>query len=106
VQGSCECVACLTENRCHDRVRPAKLRARAQGSAAVMVLLDVASGVSRIHASRRVFELLARHDVDLPVIHRRAFPAGAALGVGLGLVVPSGDPTVCERGARECLGAA
>jgi len=47
-----------------------------------MVLLDMAPGVSRIHASRRVFELLARHDVDLPVIHRRAFPAGAAPGPG------------------------
>ncbi len=44
-----------------------------------MLLLDVAPGVSRIHASRRVFELLGRHDVELPVIHRRAFPAGPRL---------------------------
>ena len=49
-----------------------------QGSAAVMLLLDIAPGVSRIHASRRVFELLGRHSIDLPVIHRRSFPAGAA----------------------------
>ncbi|KAK9843665.1 hypothetical protein WJX81_001770 [Elliptochloris bilobata] len=49
-----------------------------QDSAAVMVLLDIAPGVSRVHASRRVFELLGRHSVDLPVIHRRAFPAGTS----------------------------
>lgn len=49
-----------------------------QDSAAVMLLLDIAPGVSRIHASRRVFELLGRHSIDLPVIHRRSFPAGAS----------------------------
>lgn len=64
-------LCCATLSRCGGQ----------QGSAAAMVLLDVAPGVSRIHASRRVFELLGRHDVDLPVIHRRAFPAGPSLSV-------------------------
>jgi (E)-4-hydroxy-3-methylbut-2-enyl-diphosphate synthase len=42
-----------------------------------MALLDVAPGVSRVHASRRFFERLAQHDIDIPVIHRRSFNAGA-----------------------------
>ena len=44
--------------------------------APVLALLEVAAGLSRVHASRRVFELLAEHGVDIPVIHHRAFPAG------------------------------
>ena len=48
-----------------------------QESEAVMALLDIASGVSRVHASRRVFDLLQRHDIDIPVIHQRAFAPGA-----------------------------
>ncbi len=36
-----------------------------------MVLLNVAPNVSRLHASRRVFELLRQHNIDLPVIHYR-----------------------------------
>ena len=47
-----------------------------QGSEAVMALLDVAPGVSRVHASRRVFDLLQRHEVDIPVIHQRTFAPG------------------------------
>jgi (E)-4-hydroxy-3-methylbut-2-enyl-diphosphate synthase len=36
-----------------------------------MLLLNIAPGVSRLHASRRVFELLRQHNIDLPVIHHR-----------------------------------
>ena len=36
-----------------------------------MVLLRTAPGVSRIHASRRVFEYLKRHELDIPVIHHQ-----------------------------------
>ena len=43
---------------------------------AVLALLEMAPGVSRVHASRRFFELLAKHDIDIPVIHHRSFPAG------------------------------
>ena len=44
---------------------------------AVLALLEVADGVSRVHASRRFFEYLARHDIDIPVIHHRSFEPGA-----------------------------
>lgn len=47
-----------------------------QNSEAVMVLLDIAPGVSRVHASRKFFELLRFFDIDLPVIHTLRFPAG------------------------------
>ncbi len=40
-------------------------------SDAVMVLLEIAPGVSRVHASRRIFELLQRHEIDISVIHFR-----------------------------------
>lgn len=40
-----------------------------KGSEAVMALLQIAPGVSQVHASRRIFELLQRHDVDIAVIH-------------------------------------
>ena len=43
---------------------------------AVMVLLNIAEGTSRVHASRRVFEHLHRQQNDIPVIHHRVFPAG------------------------------
>lgn len=38
---------------------------------AVMALLNIAPGVSRVHASRRIFELLQRHEIDISVIHFR-----------------------------------
>ncbi len=50
-----------------------------QDSGAVLALLNIASGVSRVHASRRFFERLQSHGIDIPVIHQRTFPAGAAL---------------------------
>ena len=83
-------LCCATLNRCGGQ----------QGSAAAMVLLDVAPGVSRIHASRRVFELLGRHDVDLPVIHRRAFPAGPCLPAPPA-PIPFATFTAAHPGARE-----
>ena len=52
-----------------------------QGSGAVLALLDVAPGVSRVHASRRVFDLLQRHDIPIPVIHQRRFEPGAQMGL-------------------------
>lgn len=45
-------------------------------SDAAMVLLQIAEGVSRVHASRRVFELLRRNDIDISVVHFRSFPEG------------------------------
>ena len=48
-----------------------------QDAEAVMVLLNIAEGTSRVHASRRVFEQLHRQQNDIPVIHHRIFPAGA-----------------------------
>lgn len=38
---------------------------------ATMVLLRTAPGVSRIHASRRVFDILKKHDIQVPVIHHQ-----------------------------------
>eukprot|EP00195_Chlamydomonas_chlamydogama_P017274 CAMPEP_0202902060 /NCGR_PEP_ID=MMETSP1392-20130828/16134_1 /ASSEMBLY_ACC=CAM_ASM_000868 /TAXON_ID=225041 /ORGANISM="Chlamydomonas chlamydogama, Strain SAG 11-48b" /LENGTH=702 /DNA_ID=CAMNT_0049588743 /DNA_START=163 /DNA_END=2271 /DNA_ORIENTATION=+ len=43
----------------------------------VVVLLNIADGVSRIHASRRVFEVIKSHEISTPVIHHIRFPAGA-----------------------------
>ena len=40
-----------------------------KNSEAAMALLQIAPGVSQVHASRRIFELLQRHDVDIAVIH-------------------------------------
>ena len=42
-----------------------------KNSEAAMALLQIAPGVSQVHASRRIFELLQRHDVDIAVIHLR-----------------------------------
>lgn len=65
----------------------------------VTLILQVPAPSSRVHASRRVFELLQRSDCDLPVIHslhfeqvrdkdelilRAGFEAGALLVDGLG----------------------
>ena len=41
-----------------------------------MVLLKTAPGVSRVHSSRRVFEVLRREQVVVPVIHHAAFADG------------------------------
>lgn len=42
-----------------------------KGSDAAMALLQIAEGTSRVHASRRVFELLRKNDIDISVIHFR-----------------------------------
>ena len=44
----------------------------------VVVLLNVKDGVSRIHSSRRVFEILKRNEITTPVIHHIRFPASAS----------------------------
>ncbi len=36
-----------------------------------MVLLRTAPGVSRIHASRRVFDVIKGADLQIPVIHHQ-----------------------------------
>lgn len=42
-----------------------------KGSHAAMALLQIGEGVSRVHASRRVFELLRKNDIDISVVHFR-----------------------------------
>ncbi|KAK9846965.1 hypothetical protein WJX84_010943 [Apatococcus fuscideae] len=72
---------------------------------AVMVLLNIAEGTSRVHAGRRVFEHLHRQHNDIPVIHHRVFPAGtersqlaitAGTEVGALLVDGLGDGALIE----------
>ncbi|KAA6429562.1 MAG: chloroplast 1-hydroxy-2-methyl-2-(E)-butenyl-4-diphosphate synthase precursor [Trebouxia sp. A1-2] len=58
-------------------------------SDAVMALLEIAPGVSRVHASRRIFELLQRHQIDISVIHFRSFPEGT-----------SGDDIIMQTGSE------
>ena len=41
-----------------------------------MVLLDTGATASRIHASRRVFEILKRESITVPVIHHIRFAQG------------------------------
>ncbi|KAH7624269.1 hypothetical protein Ndes2526B_g01534 [Nannochloris sp. 'desiccata'] len=41
-----------------------------------MALLKTAPGLSRVHTSRRVFEVLRRNEIHVPVIHHAAFPDG------------------------------
>jgi (E)-4-hydroxy-3-methylbut-2-enyl-diphosphate synthase len=43
---------------------------------AVVALLNIQDGVSRIHASRRVFDALKRHGSQLAVLHHIRFPEG------------------------------
>ncbi len=44
-----------------------------KNSDAVMALLEMAPDVSRVHASRRIFELLQRHEIDISVVHFRRY---------------------------------
>lgn len=44
--------------------------------APIVVLLNIKDGVSRLHASRRVFDVLKRHEITTPVVHCMRFPAG------------------------------
>lgn len=41
---------------------------------ATFVLLNIKPELSRVHASRRFFELMARFDCDLAVIHHAKYP--------------------------------
>lgn len=43
----------------------------------IMGLLNVPEGVSRVHASRRVFQHLADTESDLAIIHHALFPQAA-----------------------------
>ncbi|KAI3426108.1 hypothetical protein D9Q98_008487 [Chlorella vulgaris] len=45
---------------------------------AVMGLLKTAPGLSRVHASRRVFEQLQQQEISLPIIHHITFPDGSS----------------------------
>jgi len=62
------------------------------GSEAVMALICTPPATSRLHASRRVFELFSRHGVTLPVIHHLVFGGEAEKDA---VVISSG----CEAGA-------
>jgi (E)-4-hydroxy-3-methylbut-2-enyl-diphosphate synthase len=44
---------------------------------AVVALLNVADGTSRVHASRRVFQALKDAGVTIPVVHHIRFGEGA-----------------------------
>lgn len=46
--------------------------------APVVVLLSIKDGVSRIHASRRVFEAIQSNAITTPVIHHITFPSTAS----------------------------
>lgn len=43
----------------------------------IMGLLNVPAGVSRVHASRRVFQHLADTKNDLAIIHHASFPGAS-----------------------------
>ena len=67
-----------------------------QDMGAVMALLKVAPGTSRVHASRLAFERLTQLGISLPVIHHITFPDGSSRD---DLVLQSGAParlTACE----------
>lgn len=77
---------------------------------AVVALLKVAPGVSRVHASRRVFETLEKRDVGIPVIHHLAFPDGSVRDdiiltsgsmIGALMVDGYGDGLVIECGSED-----
>jgi len=77
---------------------------------AVMVLLKTAPGMSRVHASRRLFESLKKHEIDVPVIHHAAFPdgvdrdeviIGAGSMIGALMVDGCGDGLVIECGSED-----
>ena len=81
------------------------------GSDCVLALLDPESaGLSRVHASRRVFEVLAGAEADIAVIHHKRIPKGAsrdelviAAGseVGALLVDGLGDGVLIEADTAE-----
>lgn len=63
----------------------------------MFALLDVAPSTSRVHASRRVFDILVGAGCETPVIHHRVFDKGAsrdeiviAAGTELGALLVDG----------------
>ena len=74
------------------------------GSDAVMVLLEVPADLSRVHASRRVFEALKSKGSKLPVIHHMAYTKSdreelvltAGSEVGCSLVDGNGNGVMIE----------
>ena len=75
--------------------------AAAQGSEAVMALLSTADGISRVHASRRFFDLLQEHDIDIPVIHQRVFTAGDTAQLAIAVIpLPTQHPV--GTGTEQC----
>jgi (E)-4-hydroxy-3-methylbut-2-enyl-diphosphate synthase len=62
----------------------------------VMVLLDISPKLSRVHASRRVFEMLSRAACNVPVIHRASFDVAdtqkltIAVGMQVGALLVDG----------------
>ena len=81
------------------------------GSDCVLALLDPeAAGLSRVHASRRVFEVLAAAKADVAVIHHKRIPKGATRDelvisagseVGALLVDGLGDGVLIEADTTE-----
>ena len=45
--------------------------------APVVVLLNTGSTASRIHASRRVFDAIRRHEITTPVVHYARFESSS-----------------------------
>lgn len=81
------------------------------GSDCVLALLDPeAAGLSRVHASRRVFEALSEAKAEIPVIHHKRIPKGASRDelvisagseVGALLVDGLGDGVLIEADTAE-----
>jgi (E)-4-hydroxy-3-methylbut-2-enyl-diphosphate synthase len=40
---------------------------------AICALVNIAAGTSRVHASRRVFQIIKSNNIETPVIHHRVF---------------------------------
>ena len=45
---------------------------------AVVVLLNIQDGMSRVHASRRVFDVIKQNEITVPVVHHIRFAPGAS----------------------------
>ena len=56
-----------------DGTEPAELLETLPALDPIVALLNVAAGVSRLHASRRVFDVLKRSGIETPVMHHRVF---------------------------------
>ena len=66
-----------------------------QGTGAAFALLNIAEGVSRVHASRRVFDILRSHEDTTSVIHHRSFPEGMLGNLMVCTPVKGAAPEVC-----------